>query len=238
MPEDRNDALVDLNRLLLVCSAHDIRSKLFVIAGSADVIARGADLDRSEIAAMAARMAEAAEHLSGMFEAVLDPERVDRSDTALHVDEVDVAALARRVARELEPRHAVTVTPSTFPATVDTAVVERILENLVSNIERHTPAGTAVTISLTRRGDRVAIRCTDDGPGIPTSCRESVFDRYVRLDQRGGSGLGLHFVRQLARHHHGDARVEPAPSGQGASFVVELDEPPACTVGTLVSVPA
>ena len=66
----------------------------------------------------------------------------------------------------------------------------------------------------------------DDGPGIAEADRERVFDRFVRLDDArsrdaGGSGLGLAIVREIARSHGGDVRVDASPLG-GARFTLRV----------------
>ena len=74
--------------------------------------------------------------------------------------------------------------------------------------------------------DTVAIAVEDDGPGIPPSDRERVFERFTRLDDsrtrhEGGSGLGLAVVRSIVTRHHGQVRVDDSPLG-GARFVAEF----------------
>ena len=78
------------------------------------------------------------------------------------------------------------------------------------------------------------ITVDDDGEGVPPDQRDTVFDRFARLDAdrargTGGSGLGLAIVAEITRSHGGTVRVADAPSG-GARFVVEL---PVETTGDL-----
>src|SRR5437762_2065049 len=88
--------------------------------------------------------------------------------------------------------------------------LSRIIGNLLDNALRY--AHSRVELSLTASDDRARISVADDGPGIPESDTERVWDRFVRLDDdrsqaSGGSGLGLAIVRELALAHGGTARV-------------------------------
>ncbi len=104
----------------------------------------------------------------------------------------------------------------------DAAQLTRLIRNLLTNAVRH--AATQVTVSLRHTAAEVELVVADDGPGIPESDRERVFERFVRLDparsaRSGGTGLGLAIVREVARHHGGSVRIETAGSG-GAALVV------------------
>src|SRR5699024_3674513 len=73
---------------------------------------------------------------------------------------------------------------------------------------------------------RATLVVDDDGEGVPDARKDTVFDRFARLDAdrgrgTGGSGLGLAIVAEITRSHGGAVRVEDAPGG-GARFVVEL----------------
>ncbi|MFI7133712.1 sensor histidine kinase [Nonomuraea sp. NPDC050153] len=99
----------------------------------------------------------------------------------------------------------------------------RVLDNLLANALRHTES--TVEVSVEPADDRVAVTVTDDGPGIPPTHRERVFERFVRLDDGrrrdpGGSGLGLAISRDIAHNHHGTLTVEDSP--RGARFVLWL----------------
>jgi signal transduction histidine kinase len=77
-------------------------------------------------------------------------------------------------------------------------------------------------VEVTRSDRDVILRVADDGPGVPTSQRERIFDDFARLDgrRRPGAGLGLAIVRRIARQHHGEAICEDA--AQGACFALRI----------------
>ena len=100
----------------------------------------------------------------------------------------------------------------------------RMLSNVVDNAARH--AASVVRITVSNVGDTVRLVVDDDGPGIPASQRERVFERFARLDDGrarhdGGTGLGLAVVRSIVIRHHATIRVDASPLG-GARVIAEF----------------
>jgi signal transduction histidine kinase len=111
---------------------------------------------------------------------------------------------------------------------VDAAKVERIVENLLANAARHTPAGTPLWIRVTgERGGGVLIAVDDAGPGVPDDMKDAVFEPFRQGDggpnPSPGVGVGLSLVARFAELHGGSAWVEDRPGG-GASFRVYLPD--------------
>ncbi len=103
-------------------------------------------------------------------------------------------------------------------------LLARAVRNLVDNAVRH--ARDTVVLSVRVEDGRAILVVDDDGPGIAEADRERVFERFTRLDEArsrdaGGSGLGLAIVREIARSHGGEVRVDTAPGG-GARFTLLL----------------
>jgi signal transduction histidine kinase len=111
---------------------------------------------------------------------------------------------------------------------VDAPKVERIVENLLVNAARHTPAGTTIWVRLQAQDHGVLLLVEDQGPGIPAQLREQVFQPFQQgrniADHAPGSGIGLALVAQFASLHGGRAWVQDRPGG-GASFQVFLPDP-------------
>ncbi len=111
-------------------------------------------------------------------------------------------------------------------ARVDPRGLRQIVLNLLDNAVKYGPLGQTVSVTLSAVRDRVVITVDDNGPGVPKSDREKIWDPYVRLSREtesaaGGSGIGLSIVRELVKLHEGKTWVEDAPGG-GARFVVEF----------------
>lgn len=104
--------------------------------------------------------------------------------------------------------------------------IAQVLDNLVQNGLRYTPAGGAITLSAEQNDDHVLLTVADSGPGIAPEDLPYVFQRFYRADkarqrQEGGSGLGLAIAKSLIAQHNGRLWVESAP-GAGATFKLTL----------------
>jgi len=99
--------------------------------------------------------------------------------------------------------------------------------NLLDNAVKYSPESGTVRVIVSEQDGVARISISDQGPGIPESEREHVFDRLVRLDvsrSTPGSGLGLSLVRAIARLHRGDCRIDSVRSG-GTCATLELPLP-------------
>jgi signal transduction histidine kinase len=122
---------------------------------------------------------------------------------------------------DLEGR-TVEVDANSAVAPVDAPKVERVVESLIANAVRHTPADARIWIRVTPRDGGALIAVEDEGPGVEDEQKEAVFLPFHKADaDTPGSGIGLSLVRRFAELHGGRAWVEDRPGG-GASFLVLL----------------
>jgi two-component system sensor histidine kinase TctE len=109
------------------------------------------------------------------------------------------------------------------PTTVmgDRFLLRDLIDNLIDNALRYTPAFGTVTVSCHPTGSGGLLAVEDSGPGIPPAKREAVFSRFVRLDDKTtGSGLGLAIVRDIATAHGAKLSLDSGAGGRGALFSV------------------
>jgi signal transduction histidine kinase len=117
----------------------------------------------------------------------------------------------------------VTEVPEGLVVSVQPTALPQVLDNLVSNALRVSPAGSRVRVRGGGRDDLVELHVVDEGPGLDEVQRERAFDRFWRGDATGeGSGLGLAVVRRLVTYAGGDVRLDPGPGGRGLDAVVTL----------------
>lgn len=108
------------------------------------------------------------------------------------------------------------------------ARLARAIDNIIDNAISFSPAGSLVEVAVARVGEEVLIRIDDEGPGVPASVREAIFNRFVSVRPEGGdfgrhSGLGLAIARAIVKGHDGEIDVadrDDAPSG--ARFTIRL----------------
>jgi signal transduction histidine kinase len=107
-------------------------------------------------------------------------------------------------------------------------MVERIVENLLTNAVKHTPGDSRIWVRVERTDDGALIAIEDDGPGIPPELRERIFEPFTQgpTAAQGGAGVGLALVARFAELHEGRAWVQERAGG-GASFRVLLAYEPA-----------
>ena len=108
----------------------------------------------------------------------------------------------------------------------DAPRLERVFENLLDNAVSFSPPGGTIAVHLARVEDRIAIRISDEGPGIPFDSREQVFERFHSLrpdteDFGQHSGLGLAIAHTIIEAHDGTLRAHDAPGG-GACLEIVL----------------
>lgn len=108
----------------------------------------------------------------------------------------------------------------------DAAALETLINNLLGNAIKYTPANGRIAVNCWRRGDDVVLEVLDNGPGIPADQRERVFDRFYRLhgDRHDsgtpGCGLGLSIVRQVVDLHRAHIYLAPSPFASGLRVIV------------------
>ncbi|MDP3759281.1 MAG: HAMP domain-containing sensor histidine kinase [Ramlibacter sp.] len=208
--------------------SHDLRTPLLTINLSAATLKL--QMERGDLA-KAAEPLEAIRHstkrMSEMIEDLLETTRLESGQLQLHKSPVDLEALANTVARELGATQSHRIRcEAKGPAVVvaDAGRVERVLENLVSNAIRYSPAGGQVTIGVAAAATETIVTVTDQGAGIPADVVPKLFQRFYRAgpgDASNGLGLGLYNSRLIVEHHGGRIWVKSAP-GTGSTFGFSL----------------
>jgi signal transduction histidine kinase len=207
--------------------SHDLRSPLTAILGSAATLEQqGRTLREEDREDLLRRIGTSARRLDRLLSDLLDIDRLQRGIISPDRRPTDVRELIERTVAEagLGELRVVDLDVRGTPlvADVDPAKVERIVENLVANAEKHTPAGGPIRVTAAAERDGLELRVEDDGPGVPDDLKDAVFLPFRRgpgTEYVPGVGLGLSLVARFAELHGGRAWVEDRPGG-GASFVV------------------
>jgi signal transduction histidine kinase/ligand-binding sensor domain-containing protein/DNA-binding response OmpR family regulator len=177
-----------------------------------------------------------AKRLLGLVDQLLDVARLDAGRLRLRPRRGNLAALVRERVETFLPlaeRRRIDLSLEAPPEPVeiwfDDAQLEKVFDNLLGNALKFTPRDGKVQVTVTAETDRVEVRVRDDGPGIPASQLERIFDRFYQVEaqvevtgrQWPGAGIGLELARQLVELHGGSISVA-SEEGQGACFTVSL----------------
>jgi signal transduction histidine kinase len=222
---DRLEQAQARQRRLVADASHELRSPVAAIRQHAEVAL--AHPGRTSTTELAATVLAEDLRLQRLAEGLLLLARADEHTLALRRRPVDLDDLVFEEARRLREATGLRVDTTAVSAgrvDGDAAGLRRILGNLGDNAARH--AGGTVAFSVAERDGVVLLKVDDDGPGIPETDRERVFERFVRLDDArarddGGSGLGLAIVAELVAAHGGAVAVASSPLG-GARVEVAL----------------
>ena len=213
----------------LAMLGHELRNPLSAITSAAELLHR---VEASAEVASSARavITRQTRHLARLMDDLLDVGRVISGKILLSRSPVNLALLVERHASAVEltgdaAHHHVTLALAEVWIDADPTRVEQIVNNLLTNALKYTPAGGHIGLAVRRDGDEAVLEVSDTGVGIAESLLPRIFDLFVQgertLDRRaGGLGVGLTLVRRLVELHGGSITAES--SDAGSRFLVRL----------------
>lgn len=211
--------------------SHELRTPLTAIAGFSDVMARNWNtLEDARRLDYLERIRRNAKVLRLLIEEILDLTRVGQGNLGSNTSPLPLSRLVPAVVDELavvSQTHLVRVdVEDEVWAMADETAVTRIVDNLLVNAVRYSPNGTVIDVAVTARDGWAVLVVADEGPGIPLSERELVFERFYRgshdaVLRTPGSGIGLALVKELADRMGGRVHLDDSERG-GARLSVSL----------------
>lgn len=161
--------------------------------------------------------------------------QVEAGTLSLERREVDLVAVVQEAVAAARPRaeqagvELVSETQALPPLDGDPDRLSQVVDNLVANAIKFTPAGGKVSVRALQRDGSAVIMVTDTGVGIPADEHDRLFERFYRATSATeaevqGIGLGLSIVRAIAHGHGGEVSLQSTP-GSGTTFIVELPIP-------------
>ena len=214
-------------------AAHELRTPLALMQARLDLYMSTDHGDSCpETAETIAMMREQTERLSRMVRTLLD---MSELKAVPRNDRIQLAPMIEEVLADLSPlaeKSGVTLSQSgeDLWITGSDVLVYRAIFNLVENAVKYNRPGGSVSAAVSRRGEEAMIEIKDTGCGIPKDFRESVFQPFFRVDksrsrEKGGVGLGLSLVWEIAHLHGGDVRVrESGESGTAIELTLPASE--------------
>ncbi len=233
---DRLEELFEKQRRFTGDISHELRSPLTTILGNLSLLRRAKHLPPEEQREMLDEMYSEAERMHRLISDLL---LLSQADSGLSINrapvELDTLLLeAYRLARrradgklDIHLSH-----EDRAVVTGDADRLRQVLDNLINNAIRYTPAGGRIDLSLHCTGDEAVITVADTGQGIAPDDLKHIFDRFYRADKArtraaGGTGLGLSIVKWIVDAHNGRIEVE-STVGQGSVFRIRLPVAESC----------
>lgn len=238
----KRDQLDRLKDEFVLTASHELRSPLTSVQGFAELLMLERDSLTQKQVETVQIILDNCRHLVRLLNDLLDLARSDAGRLSIQAQPTELAPLiddtVRTMRAQTEPAHQVLnerIDPDLPLVNVEPGRIRQILVNLLTNAHEYCPEGASIAMTARAEGDEVVLAVIDDGPGIPETQLEQIFERFTRgdagLTQRvGGTGLGLAISKSLVELHGGRIEVD-STVGQGSTFSVRLPVAAAADAG-------
>ena len=213
--------------------SHELKTPLTTMRGYIETVLDDDAMEPELRRSFLKKAERSTSRLASIVSDLLDLARLERSPEELGDELLDLSALVidcvHHVENDAEERGVLIEVSSTVPRTLvrgDDQSLVTAVTNLLDNAVKYTPPGGRVIVSVVVVEGMAEVHVVDEGPGIPLSEQERIFERFYRIDKNrsrklGGTGLGLSIVRNVALSHGGEVSVQSEP-GAGSRFVLRL----------------
>lgn len=222
---ERLEISVSRQRRFTADAGHELKSPVATLLTMAEVAE--ANPQAFGVAELASDVAGQSRRLALLVDDLLALARSDEQHLDLNLESFDLAEVIHEEIAAGGPALVSMDTSGVEPAFVfaDRRRFGRVVRNLLDNAVRHATETVRIETHTIERETTISV--ADDGPGVPSSDREKIFDRFVRLDearsrQAGGTGLGLSVVKSIVEAHSGRITVGDDPDLGGAMITVFL----------------
>lgn len=229
-------AMDKLKDEFLANTSHELKTPIHGIIGLTESLLDGTcgtlnDNSRNILS----MIAKSSKRLANLVNDILDFSRLKNSDIVLDIKNIDLRSMTDAVITILSPllsgkdiKIYNEISEKERFVKGDENRIEQILINIIGNAIKFTESGHIKINSCSAPDNRITVRVTDTGIGIPEEKHEAIFESFVQSDgsisrKYGGTGLGLAITRDLIDLHGGDIRVDSEP-GKGSTFFFTLPE--------------
>lgn len=224
-----NDAL-DLRDEFLALVSHDLRNPLSAIALNTELLERLVSSGDPRLARISRSLASSIAQMQRIISDLLDLAAIQAGKLSLQLQPgdartsiEDAVEASRSIAAGKSIALEAVTGPDPLPARFDPGRIAQVLENLITNALKFTPAGGRISVEGQSAGEVVEIRVRDTGPGLQPEEIAVIFERYRQVEKRGRKalGLGLYIARSIVESHGGRIGAESVP-GEGSTFLFTL----------------
>ena len=213
-------------------ASHELRTPVSLIRTEAEIALRKPRGERDYREALQHILLEA-ERTSLLIERLLGLARADAAQETLDFQRVELRMIVvsacddwRQITAQHDLRFSTKIPERDLHVTGDKTAMRRLLNILLDNAVKYTPAGGSIEVELEEKDESAVLLVRDNGIGINQQDLPRIFERFYRADKArsrasGGVGLGLAIAEWIVQQHRGSITVESAP-GRGARFIVTL----------------
>jgi two-component system OmpR family sensor kinase len=218
--------LDDARKRFIATASHELRTPLFSLGGFLELLEEE-ELDEDDRRRFITQLRQQVLRMQKLATDLLDLSKLEAGSLELRTEPTDLGALARSVADEFAPALGaheahleLRLPPTPVEVQCDPERVAQVMRILIDNAITHTPPGTDLVVSASRRGDVARLGVRDFGPGIHRTMLPRIFEPFVTSDDAQGSGLGLAIAGELAERMSGHLAVD-SQAGR-TTFTLEL----------------
>jgi signal transduction histidine kinase len=215
-------------------AAHELRTPLAAIRGYLELVTyKDAEKFAPESTKYLNQALKSTSELGSLITNLLDVTRIERGTLTFNMEKVDLATDIKQAVQDVsftaKDKNITTtyVGPEQgYSIIADKIAIHEVINNLLTNAIKYTPAGGSVSITLTQDDNTFVARFKDSGIGIPKQAMSHLFTKFYRVhgglsSGSTGTGLGLFISRSIIERHGGSISVE-SEEGIGSTFIVKL----------------
>ena len=225
---ETNLKLIEVNRRLseanvrksdfIARASHELRTPLTSIKGAMDYISakfsnivqkRPEDASCDDLIIFFDLIKKNSERLINMVSTMLDLERIELGVSELHLSDTNLSHVIEETLMSLQvnaDEKGILLSanlPDNLSVYADEEKIRRVLINLISNAIKFSPEESEIAINSHTEGDYVSTEICDEGPGVPVSEQDRIFDKFYKSGNKEGAGLGLAICKSIIETHNG-----------------------------------
>lgn len=216
---------------------HDLCNYLSVVLSNVQLLQYNVNennINREELLRGLQVSRNSIKEMTFLINSILDVSKLEAGEMPVSLTDISTLHFIKNIyeqyaiqAREKEIHLTIEYDSDDIKAKADKALLNRIIQNLLSNTLKHTKAETEVTLSAKKEGRNIVFCVADNGPGIPDEYKDKIFDKFFQIyigrkRKKYSIGLGLAFCKMAAEAQGGKIWVE-SREGEGSSFKVALE---------------
>ncbi|MBN2282073.1 MAG: hybrid sensor histidine kinase/response regulator [Candidatus Marinimicrobia bacterium] len=214
----------ELNHMIV----HDMRNPLTVMLGHLELLKiKVKNLENDKIDKTLSILNQQANRLIEMISSLLDINKFEKGEMKLNREEVDLIELLNHILQVFNynkdhVKILLETKITTFKAPIDKYIIERVIENLLTNAIKFSNKNSIITLHIDQQNEKPVIKVIDQGPGIPAEYQEKIFEKFGQVESRRkgnkySTGLGLTFCKYAVNAHGGEIGVYNNPNA-GSTF--------------------